>query len=194
MSDADPVSWLMIERGLAVVGRDGGDLGRVAEVVGDSGSDIFNGLSVSHGLLRSKRYVPSERVGTIVEGRVELDLDAGTAVVVSNADALGASTFARLREHARDAGGVVLVDPGDAVLDAVGVERRGLQQGTRSAGCDSANVVKPRTSLNMTVLSSSTPPSRRCSSVLVSTWSTTSAGTKRAKMSRTRWRSIAAVT
>ena len=76
MSDADPVSWLMIEPGWAVVGRDGGELGKVAEVVGDSASDIFNGLSVAHGLLRSKRYVPAERVGTIIEGRVELDLDA----------------------------------------------------------------------------------------------------------------------
>ncbi|MBA2332035.1 MAG: hypothetical protein H0V94_04505 [Actinobacteria bacterium] len=44
--------------------------------MGDSDKDIFNGLSVSHGLLRSKRYVPAERVGTITEGRVELDLDA----------------------------------------------------------------------------------------------------------------------
>lgn len=73
---SDPVSWLMIEHGWAVVGRDGSELGKVAEVVGDSGSDIFNGLSVSHGLLRAKRYVPAERVGTIIEGRVELDLDA----------------------------------------------------------------------------------------------------------------------
>jgi hypothetical protein len=74
MSD-DPVSWLVIEKGWSVVGRDGSELGTIHEVVGDSGTDIFNGLAVSPGLLRSPRYVPAERVGTIVEGRVELDLD-----------------------------------------------------------------------------------------------------------------------
>lgn len=72
---SDPVSWLMIEKGWAVVGRDGSELGSIHEVVGDTGEDIFNGLAVSPGLLRSARYVPSERVGTITEGRVELDLD-----------------------------------------------------------------------------------------------------------------------
>ncbi len=76
MSGADPVSWLLIEPGWAVVGRDGDELGKIVEVVGDSDKDIFNGLSVSHGLLRSKVYVPSELVGTITEGQVELDLDA----------------------------------------------------------------------------------------------------------------------
>jgi sporulation protein YlmC with PRC-barrel domain len=72
----DPVSWFVIEAGWHVVGSDGRELGKVAQVVGDSDKDIFNGLSVSHGLLRPKRYVPSERVTTITEGRVELDLDA----------------------------------------------------------------------------------------------------------------------
>ena len=46
------------------------------EVVGDSSKDIFNGLSVTPGLLRTARYLPAERVGTITEGRVEVDLDA----------------------------------------------------------------------------------------------------------------------
>ncbi len=73
---SDPVSWLLIEKGWKVVGRDGSELGTIHEVVGDTGEDIFNGLAVSPGLLRSAKYVPSERVGTITESRVELDLDA----------------------------------------------------------------------------------------------------------------------
>ncbi len=73
---ADPVAWVLIEPGWHVFDRDGGELGKVDEVVGDAGSDIFNGLTVSHGLLRQSVYVPSERVGRIFEGRVELDLDA----------------------------------------------------------------------------------------------------------------------
>ena len=72
---SDPVSWLVIEKGWDVVGRDGSELGSIDEVVGDLEKDIFNGLAVTPGLLRSARYVPAERVGTIVEGRVELDLD-----------------------------------------------------------------------------------------------------------------------
>jgi uncharacterized protein YrrD len=78
LTDFDPVSWLLIEPGWTVVARDGSNLGKVAEVVGDSDSGIFNGLSISHGLLRTKRYVPAERVRAITEGRVELDLDAAS--------------------------------------------------------------------------------------------------------------------
>lgn len=74
MSD-DPVSWFVVDKGWAVAGRDGRELGTVHEVVGDTDEDIFNGLAVSPGFLRSVRYVPAERVARIVEGRVELDLD-----------------------------------------------------------------------------------------------------------------------
>ncbi len=76
---ADPVSWLVIERGWKVVGSDGEEIGHVDEVVGDSGADIFNGLSISRGLLSSQRYVAAERVKSIVEGCVELDLPAEAA-------------------------------------------------------------------------------------------------------------------
>ncbi len=71
----DPVSWFLVDKGWAVTGRDGSDLGTVHEVIGDTDEDIFNGLAVSPGFLRSARYVPAERVGRIVEGRVELELD-----------------------------------------------------------------------------------------------------------------------
>jgi hypothetical protein len=70
----DPVSWLLIEPGWEVVTAGGEHAGTVAEVVGDTGKDIFNGLSVAHGLLRRPRYVPSESVGVITEGSVALTL------------------------------------------------------------------------------------------------------------------------
>jgi uncharacterized protein YrrD len=72
----DPVSWLMIEPGWTVVAQDGAEIGKVEEIVGDTGKDIFNGLSISTGLLAKPKYVPSERVRAITEGRVELDLRA----------------------------------------------------------------------------------------------------------------------
>ena len=83
---ADPVSWKVVERGWDVVGADGGELGSVHEVVGDANADIFNGLHVSPGVLRHSRYVPSERVAAIYEGRVELDLDEDAFDRLSQAD------------------------------------------------------------------------------------------------------------
>jgi hypothetical protein len=70
----DPVSWLMIEPGWKVKAAAGKDVGKVIEVVGDSEKDIFNGLAISIGLFAKARYVAAERVTTIVEGEVHLDL------------------------------------------------------------------------------------------------------------------------
>ena len=70
-----PVSWFVIEKGWRVVGSEGSEVGRVDEVVGDADSDIFNGLSVSKGLLHRRRYVPAECVREIREGQVVLSLD-----------------------------------------------------------------------------------------------------------------------
>jgi uncharacterized protein YrrD len=71
---ADLVSWLVIEPGWRVVRPDGDEIGQVEEVVGDSGIDIFNGLSVRHNALTRARYVPAERVQAIYDGVVALDV------------------------------------------------------------------------------------------------------------------------
>lgn len=74
MKDTDPVSWFVIEPGWKVVDAEGHEVGTVDEVAGDSSDDIFNGISISTSLLGKPRYVPSEQVGTITEGRVHLKL------------------------------------------------------------------------------------------------------------------------
>jgi hypothetical protein len=74
MTETDPVSWFVIEHGWKVVDAQGQEVGSVDEVVGDSSDDIFNGLSISTSLLGKPRYVPSEQVGTITQGRVHLML------------------------------------------------------------------------------------------------------------------------
>ena len=74
MSDADPVSWLVVEHGWKVVASDGSAVGTVQEVIGDTGKDIFNGLSVSARLLKRSKYVPAEAVAEITEGEVRLAL------------------------------------------------------------------------------------------------------------------------
>jgi hypothetical protein len=69
---ADHVSWFVIEPGWKVLDTNGEEVGTVDEVVGDSGDDIFNGLSVATSLLGKPRYVAAEQVRTIVEGSVQL--------------------------------------------------------------------------------------------------------------------------
>lgn len=71
---ADPVAWLVVEAGWEVVSSDGEKVGAVDEVLGDQNADIFDGLAVAPGVLKKAKYVPSERVGEIVEGRVTLQL------------------------------------------------------------------------------------------------------------------------
>jgi hypothetical protein len=63
---ADPVSWLMIERGWEVVDANGIHVGKVDEVLGNEEADIWDGLTVSGD------YVPAEDVAQIVEGRITL--------------------------------------------------------------------------------------------------------------------------
>jgi hypothetical protein len=70
----DPVSWMMIEQGWAVVDSAGATVGRVDEVLGDEGADIFNGLDILTGALGKQMYVPAESVGEIVDGQVQLQL------------------------------------------------------------------------------------------------------------------------
>jgi hypothetical protein len=74
---AEPVSWLLIEPGWRVVDADGEEVGRVAEVVGDSTVDIFDGLAVALGMLAKPRYVAAEQVAELTDGTVRLALDHG---------------------------------------------------------------------------------------------------------------------
>ena len=64
---ADPVSWLLIERGWEVVDASGTRVGKVDEVLGDKETDIWDGLTVSG------EYVAAEDVATIVEGRITVN-------------------------------------------------------------------------------------------------------------------------
>lgn len=72
---ADPVAWIVVEKGWKVLAANGTEVGSVAEVLGDPNLDIFDGLSVSLGLISKNVYVPSEQVQEIVEGAVQLSLD-----------------------------------------------------------------------------------------------------------------------
>jgi hypothetical protein len=71
----DPVSWLLIEPGWQVVDANGEEIGRIDAVTGDSTADIFDGLAIATGMLARPQYVPSEQVGEITDGRVQLKLE-----------------------------------------------------------------------------------------------------------------------
>jgi hypothetical protein len=64
----------MIERGWTVVDSAGEEVGRVDEVTGDENADIFDGITISQGILSKPKYVPSENVSEILEGAVHLSL------------------------------------------------------------------------------------------------------------------------
>jgi hypothetical protein len=46
----------------------------VDEVTGDENADIFDGITISQGILSKPKYVPSENVSQIVDGAVHLSL------------------------------------------------------------------------------------------------------------------------
>ena len=70
----DPVAWTVIEPGWKVVDANGDDVQRVHEVRGDFDLDIFDGLTVTHGILSRDKYVPAEHVAAIYEGEVHLSI------------------------------------------------------------------------------------------------------------------------
>ena len=72
---ADPVSWLRIEPGWRVIDSNGGEIGKVEAVTGDSDADIFDGLAVASGMVAQPKYVPAEQVGAITDGTVQLKLE-----------------------------------------------------------------------------------------------------------------------
>jgi hypothetical protein len=74
---ADPISWLVLEPGHAVVTADGEKLGTVKEVLGDTEADIFDGLRLTAGSLgMDETYVPAELVESIDTEAVRLTIPA----------------------------------------------------------------------------------------------------------------------
>ena len=72
--NSTPVAWTMIERGWSVCDSTGNEIGKVGELTGDENHDIFDGLTISSGVLGGKKYIPSERVKEIRTGVVVLDI------------------------------------------------------------------------------------------------------------------------
>jgi hypothetical protein len=76
---SDPAAWPAIKPGWTVLAADGSKVGEIDEVVGDEGSDIFDGISIATSAMGQPRYVPAEQVAHIEQGTVRLSLDAEQA-------------------------------------------------------------------------------------------------------------------
>jgi hypothetical protein len=111
---ADPVSWLLIKPGWKVLSADGGEVGQVDEVVGDSNADIFDGLAIATSTFGKPRYVPSEQVDELTEGMVRLSLT--TAQVEQLGEYLEPATSAQIEPDSKGGLG-----------ESVGAEARELE-------------------------------------------------------------------
>jgi hypothetical protein len=56
----------------------------VSELRGDTGLDIFDGLTVTKGILSRDEYVPAEHVAGIFEGEVRLAIPHGQIEALAN--------------------------------------------------------------------------------------------------------------
>ena len=71
----DPVAWSYVDRGTAVVDRDGQPLGRVEAMLGTEDEGIFHGVAVqtpAHGV----RVIPADVVTHLTTSRVRVSLSA----------------------------------------------------------------------------------------------------------------------
>jgi hypothetical protein len=74
----DPISYLALAEGTAVLAADGEEVGHVAHVLADEEQDIFDGIVIAHGAGRHT-FADSEQVAAIHERGVTLTLSAAEA-------------------------------------------------------------------------------------------------------------------
>lgn len=72
----DPVAWSYVEADTPVVGSDGEELGRVAEMLGTDGDNIFHGVAVKARRGGSTRVVPADSVTLLTPSKVQVAMDA----------------------------------------------------------------------------------------------------------------------
>ena len=81
----DPVAWTVIEPGWKAFDAGDDEIGRVHEVRGDFNLDIFDGLTITKGILSRDKYVPAELVAAIYEGEVHLSISQGDLETLADA-------------------------------------------------------------------------------------------------------------
>ena len=72
----DPVAWNYVEADTLVVGPDGAELGRVAEMLGTETEGIFHGIAVTPYDDGTTRVVPADAVTTLTTAKIEIAWNA----------------------------------------------------------------------------------------------------------------------
>lgn len=97
-----PIAYTVLEEGTPVETRDGVELGKVRSIRKDESADIFDGIVVDTD--DGERFVEGARVEALYERRVVLDVDAGEADRLPEAElGPGETTGDRMRDAARRA-------------------------------------------------------------------------------------------
>ena len=84
-------SYLLLQPGMTVLGRDNTQLGTVIEVVADEGADIFRGLVLSLGLRAAHVFVRGEHVTAVVGNTAQTDLSPNELGTMKKVTALQAA-------------------------------------------------------------------------------------------------------
>ena len=84
VDDERPIAWLALEEGTEVVSRDGKEIGKISQVVGDVNKDIFSGVAFRPGLLQQPRFAPAHLVDAITTGSVRLSITSEEAERLDN--------------------------------------------------------------------------------------------------------------
>lgn len=74
MSDAKPISWRSIVYGTPVLSSDDEPVGKVSEVLGSDGNDIFHGLRVALAHARRDVMVPVDDISSMTATEIRTDL------------------------------------------------------------------------------------------------------------------------
>jgi Mrp family chromosome partitioning ATPase len=85
------ISYKVLERGTAVVDRDGGDVGRVRDVLENEAEHIFDGLVLD--TPAGQRFVDAPEIARITGRVVTLTLDAQGAAALPEKDPAGGPRF-----------------------------------------------------------------------------------------------------
>jgi hypothetical protein len=80
----DPVAWKAAEKGWAVYGRDGEEVGAIEQIAGDENADIFDGFSVKTQPHGDVKYVPAEIVASIAVGEVRLTVSGAEVAALDD--------------------------------------------------------------------------------------------------------------
>ena len=89
--DGHAISYKVLERGTPVRDRDGGEVGRVREVLENVAESIFDGIVID--TPAGERFVDAPEIGRIAERGVTLTLDAEGVAALPEHDPKGGPTY-----------------------------------------------------------------------------------------------------